>query len=50
MSADVAYLDTSAFVKLLVPEPESVALGVTLAGWPRRLSAAVLRTETVCGA
>jgi predicted nucleic acid-binding protein len=26
MSADVAYLDTSAVVKLLVREPESVAL------------------------
>ncbi|TMD18321.1 MAG: type II toxin-antitoxin system VapC family toxin [Chloroflexi bacterium] len=45
MSADVAYLDTSAVVKLLVQEPETAALRRRLAGWPRRASAALLRVE-----
>src|SRR5438132_1837537 len=45
MSAAVAYLDTSAVVKLLVQEPETAALRRRLAGWPRRASAALLRVE-----
>src|SRR5207244_11284978 len=45
MSADVAYLDTSAVVKLLVQEPETAALRRRLGGWPRRASAALLRVE-----
>jgi hypothetical protein len=47
MSASVAYLDTSAFVKLIVAEPESAALHTRLMRWPDRVSATVLRTETV---
>ena len=47
MSGDVAYLDTSAFLKLLVDEPESSALRGTLAAWPRQASASLLRTEAV---
>ncbi|MBA2638649.1 MAG: type II toxin-antitoxin system VapC family toxin [Nocardioidaceae bacterium] len=47
MSASAAYLDTSAFVKLLVAEPESAALRARLARWPDRVSATLLRTETV---
>jgi len=47
MSASVAYLDTSAFVKLIVAEPESVALGARLRRWPDRASAALLRTEAL---
>lgn len=47
MSASVAYLDTSAFVKLIVAEPESSALGLRLRRWPDRASATLLRTETV---
>lgn len=47
MPARVAYLDTSAFVKLLVAEPESVALREYLGRWPSRASATLLRTETI---
>jgi len=47
MNGRTAYLDTSAFVKLLVAEPESVALGTRLRRWPDRASAGLLRTETV---
>ena len=45
MSGDTAYLDTSAFLKLLVVEPESGALRDRLARWPTRASAMLLRTE-----
>jgi predicted nucleic acid-binding protein len=47
MSADTAYLDTSAFVKLIVAEPESPVLRERLRRWPERASATLLRTETV---
>lgn len=47
MSASAAYLDTSAYLKLLVEEPESAALASSLVYWPVRISAALLRTETV---
>lgn len=47
MSGKAAYLDTSAFVKLIVAEPESVALRMRLRRWPDRASATLLRTETV---
>ena len=42
-----AYLDTSAFVKLCWPEPESDALHGYLRSWPLRVSAALLWTETL---
>ena len=42
-----AYLDTSAFVKLCWPEPESEALHGYLRGWPLRVSAALLWTEAL---
>lgn len=45
MSAEVAYLDASAVVKLLMREPETVALRRRLRVWPRRASAALLRVE-----
>jgi predicted nucleic acid-binding protein len=45
MSGRVTYLDTSAFVKLVTVERESAALRRFLGRWPRRASAAVLRTE-----
>ena len=45
MSAEVAYLDASAVVRLLVQEPETAALRRRLGGWPRRASAALLRVE-----
>ncbi len=47
MSASAAYLDKSAYLKLVVAEPESPALLSSLAYWPDRISAALLRTETV---
>ncbi len=47
MNGRVAYLDSSAFVKLLVMEPESAALRMALARWPERASADLLRTEVV---
>jgi predicted nucleic acid-binding protein len=42
-----AYLDTSAFVKLIVEEPESERLGGWLAGRPERASCVLLRTEAI---
>src|ERR1039458_902389 len=47
MSAEVAYLDTSAFVKLLVEEPESAALRSALEPWAAFASSLLLRTETL---
>jgi uncharacterized protein len=47
MSASAAYVDTSAFVKLIVAEPESDALRRALGRCPERASATLLRTETV---
>jgi hypothetical protein len=47
MSGRVAYLDTSAFVKLLVTERESAELKAALGRWPERASATLLRTEAV---
>jgi uncharacterized protein len=43
----IAYLDSSAFVKLIVSEPGSTALVRSLGRWPQRASAALLRTEVV---
>jgi hypothetical protein len=45
MGGRVAYLDTSAFVKLLVTERESADLKAALGRWPERASATLLRTE-----
>ena len=47
MSAEVAYLDTSAAVKLLTTERESRALRSWLRRRPVRASAALLRVELV---
>jgi uncharacterized protein len=47
MSADVAYLDTSAAVKLLMNERDSQALRRWLRQRPERASAALLRVELV---
>ncbi len=41
----LAYLDTSALVKLVVSEPESPSLLRSLAQWPNRVSATLVRTE-----
>jgi len=47
MTANTAYLDTSAFVKLLMVEDESDALRRRLERWPVRASSTLLRVETV---
>lgn len=47
MSGNAAYLDTSAFVKLVVAEPESAALRARLSRWQRRAAATLLRAEAV---
>lgn len=46
MSGSTAYLDTSAFLKLLKAEPESDALEGALHRWQSFASASLLRTET----
>ena len=46
-SGRVAYLDSSAFVKLVVPETESSALRRWLRSWPTRASSTLLRVEAV---
>ena len=43
----IAYLDSSAFVKTIVREPESDRLLAWLEQWPDRVSCALLRTEAV---
>jgi predicted nucleic acid-binding protein len=47
MSAEVAYLDTSAVVKLLMEEAETRSLRRRLAAWPKRASAALLTVELI---
>lgn len=41
----LAYLDTSAFLKLIAPERESVALERALRGWPQAVSSELLEIE-----
>lgn len=43
----VAYVDSSALVKLVIPEPESAPLRTELAGWERHVSSALARVEVV---
>lgn len=47
MNGRAAYVDTSAFLKLIIAEPESAALQTRLRRWPDRASATLLRTESV---
>jgi uncharacterized protein len=47
MSAETAYLDSSAFVKLAAEETESAALKQYLAAWPRAASSALLHVEAL---
>lgn len=42
-----AYVDSSALVKLVVPEPESAALRAELARWERHVASALVRVEVV---
>jgi predicted nucleic acid-binding protein len=43
----VAYLDSSALIKLVIPEPESRTLRAELASWTRHATSALARTEVV---
>jgi uncharacterized protein len=43
----VAYIDSSALVKLAIPEPESDALRAELAKWERHVSSALARVEVM---
>ncbi len=47
MNGSAVYLDTSAFMKLAMPEPESAALRGYLRQWRVRVSAALLCTEAL---
>ena len=47
MAGPVAYLDSSAFVKLVVAEPESLALRRAIARWPQHASSTLLRAESI---
>jgi uncharacterized protein len=46
---EVAYLDASAFLKLILPERESMALREALTRWPWWASSALLEVEAVLG-
>lgn len=45
MRSPFVYLDSSALVKLVSPEPETAALVAALARWPERVSSALARVE-----
>ena len=47
MTAQAAYVDSSALVKLVVPEAESDQLRRELARWRRRVSSQLVRVELV---
>lgn len=47
MSGELLYLDSSALVKLVLPEAESAALLESLAAWPARLSSEFSRVEVI---
>ncbi len=45
MAGQLLYLDSSAIVKLIVPEPETKALRELLRSWPDRASSVIARIE-----
>lgn len=45
MAGNLLYLDSSALVKLVVPEPETRALREFLRSWPDRVSSLIARIE-----
>ena len=47
MSGDLLYLDSSALVKLVMPEAESIALLSSLAAWPVRVTSELAGVEVV---
>jgi uncharacterized protein len=46
-ASDVAYLDASALVKLVLPEDETVALEQALERWPRRATSRIAVVEVL---
>jgi predicted nucleic acid-binding protein len=46
-AASAVYVDSSALVKLVIPEPESAALRTELAKWDRHISSALAQVEVV---
>src|SRR3954451_4880706 len=50
MGAELLYLDSSALVKLVLPEAESEALLASLSAWPVRVTSELARVEVVRGA
>lgn len=47
MSGEILYLDSSALVKLVLPEAESAALLECLAAWPARVTSELARVEVL---
>lgn len=47
MNSGLLYLDSSAIIKLVVPEPESAALFAELRAWPEAVSSALARLEVL---
>lgn len=47
MNHKLLYLDSSAILKIVVPEPESKALLKLLGDWPIRISSELARTEVL---
>jgi uncharacterized protein len=45
LSEKLLYLDSSAILKFVVPQPETDALVALLADWPERISSALARVE-----
>ncbi len=45
MAGKLLYLDSSAIVKLVVPEPETKAVRELMRSWPERVSSVVARIE-----
>jgi predicted nucleic acid-binding protein len=47
LSEKLLYLDSSAIIKFVVPEPETDALLTLLADWPERIASALARVEVL---
>src|SRR5580693_6023065 len=47
MPRELVYLDSSALVKLVLPEPQSEALLATLDSWPARVTSEIARVEVI---
>ena len=45
--AGVAYLDSSALVKLVIEEAETAALNSSIADWPRRMTSCIAEVEVL---